>query len=171
METVSNVKLYSLSLRDARTYVFALLFIVGNIVLPQLCHLFPKGGLIMLPIYFFTLIGAYKYGLKVGLLTALLSPLVNSLLFGMPPMASVPVIIIKGVLLASAAAFVAHKTQKVTLLTLIAVVLLYQVAGCAIEWAIKADFMAAVQDFRIGIPGMLLQIVGGYLLLKYVLKK
>ena len=58
-----------------------------------------------------------------------------------------------------------------TLLTLIAVVLLYQVVGCAIEWAIKADFMAAVQDFRIGIPGMLLQIVGGYLLLKYVLKK
>ena len=160
METASNVKLYSLSLRDARTYVFALLFIVGNIVLPQLCHLFPKGGLIMLPIYFFTLIGAYKYGLKVGLLTALLSP-----------MAGVPVIIIKGVLLASAAAFVAHKTQKVTLLTLIAVVLLYQVVGCAIEWAIKADFMAAVQDFRIGIPGMLLQIVGGYLLLKYVLKK
>ena len=50
-------------------------------------------------------------------------------------------------------------------------VLLYQVVGCAIEWAIKADFMAAVQDFRIGIPGMLLQIVGGYLLLKYVLKK
>ena len=171
METASNVKLYSLSLRDTRTYVFALLFIVGNIVLPQLCHLFPKGGLIMLPIYFFTLIGAYKYGLKVGLLTALLSPLINSLLFGMPPMAGVPVIIIKGVLLASAAAFVAHRTQKVTLLTLIAVVLLYQVVGCAIEWVIKADFMAAVQDFRIGIPGMLLQIVGGYLLLKYVLKK
>ena len=171
METASNVKLYSLTLKQSRTYVFALLFVVGNIVLPQLCHLFPKGGLIMLPIYFFTLIGAYKYGLKVGLITAVLSPLINSLLFGMPPMAGVPVIIIKGVLLASAAAFVAHKTQKVTLMTLIAVVLLYQVVGCLIEWAIKADFMAAVQDFRIGIPGMLLQIVGGYLLLKYVLKK
>ena len=171
METASNVKLYSLTLKQSRTYVFALLFIVGNIVLPQLCHLFPKGGLIMLPIYFFTLIGAYKYGLRVGLLTALFSPLVNSLLFGMPPMAGVPAIIIKSALLATAAAYVAHKTKKVTILALIAVVLLYQVVGCLIEWAIKADFMAAVQDFRIGIPGMLLQIVGGYLLLKYVLKK
>lgn len=75
----SNVKLYSLSLRDVRTYAFAALFIVGNTVFPQLCHaLMPKGGLIFLPIYFFTLIGAYKYGAKVGLLTALLSPLINS---------------------------------------------------------------------------------------------
>ena len=38
---------------------FAALFIVGNIVFPQLCHaLMPKGGLIFLPIYFFTLFGA-----------------------------------------------------------------------------------------------------------------
>ena len=56
----------------------------GNIVLPQLCHLVPQ-GLILLPIYFFTLIGAYKYGWQVGLLTAVLSPLANHLLFGMPP--------------------------------------------------------------------------------------
>ena len=171
MEATTNVKLYSLTLRQSRTYIFAALFIVGNIVLPQLCHLFPKGGLIMLPIYFFTLIGAYKYGIRVGLLTALLSPLINSLFFGMPPMTGVPVIIIKGTLLATAAAYVAHKTQRVSILTLIAVVLLYQVVGCLIEWAIKADFMAAVQDFRIGIPGMLLQVIGSYLFIKYVLKK
>ena len=62
-----------------RTYLFAFLFIAGNIVLPQLCHMIPQGGLILLPIYFFTLVAAYKFGLRVGLLTALLSPLVNSL--------------------------------------------------------------------------------------------
>ena len=27
------------------------------------------------------------------------------------------------------------------------------------------------QDFRIGIPGMLLQVVGGFLFIKYILKK
>ena len=47
------IRLYSLGWREMRTYMFALLFIVGNIVLPQLCHLFPQGGLILLPIYFF----------------------------------------------------------------------------------------------------------------------
>ena len=30
---------------------------------------------------------------------------------------------------------------------------------------------AAVQDFRIGIPGMLLQVFGGYLFIKYVIRK
>ena len=70
MENNATVRLYSLGWREMRTYMFALLFIVGNIALPQLCHLFPQGGLILLPIYFFTLIAAYKFGFRVGLLTA-----------------------------------------------------------------------------------------------------
>ena len=69
MQTTS-IKLYALSFSQAKTYFVAALFILGNIVLPQLCHLIPQGGMILLPIYFFTLIGAYKYGWRVGLLTA-----------------------------------------------------------------------------------------------------
>ena len=83
METTA-VKLYSTGYREAKTYLAAALFVAGNIVLPQICHLVPQGGLRWLPIYFFTLVGAYKYGWRVGLLTALLSPVVNSALFGMP---------------------------------------------------------------------------------------
>lgn len=49
------------------------------------------------------------------------------------------------------------------------VVLAYQFTGTLAEWALKTDFMAACQDFRIGIPGMLLQILGGWLLLNFVL--
>lgn len=70
MET--TVKLYSLNFRQAKTYWFTLLFVAGNLILPQLCHLIPQGGLILLPIYFFTLIAAYKFGIRVGLLTAVL---------------------------------------------------------------------------------------------------
>ena len=105
------IRLYSLGWREMRTYMFALLFIAGNIVLPQLCHLFPQGGLILLPIYFFTLIAAYKFGFRVGLLTAVLSPLVNSALFVMPPAAALPIIMIKGVMLACAAAWMANKSK------------------------------------------------------------
>ena len=119
METTA-VKLYSLDYRDAKTYLAAALFVAGNIVLPQICHLVPQGGLRWLPIYFFTLVGAYKYGWRVGLLTAMLSPLVNSALF---------------------------------------------------EWAFTGSAAAAVQDFRIGIPGMLAQAAGGYLTINYLLRK
>ncbi len=166
----ATVKLYSFTYRELKTYLFAILFIAGNILLPQLCHLIPGGGLTWLPIYFFTLIAAYKYGLKVGLLTAVLSPLANSLLFGMPAVSVLPVILIKSVLLASAGAFAAKRTGKISFLAIVAVVLFYQLIGTAFEWAIVNNFYVAVQDFRIGIPGMLVQIFGGYVLLKAISK-
>ena len=167
----TTVKLYSLGWREVRTYMFAVLFIVGNIVLPQFCHLFPQGGLIMLPIYFFTLIAAYKYGLRVGLLTAVLSPLINSALFGMPPVAALPIIMVKGVLLAVAAAWMASKSKGASLLALIAAVLGYQLAGGAIEWAMTGSIASALQDWKLGWPGMMLQAVGGWLILNHLFKK
>ena len=168
MEATS--KLYSLSYNNVRTYLFALLFIAGNIILPQICHLVPNGGLILLPIYFFTLIAAYKYGFTVGLLTAVFSPLVNHILFDMPAMAVLPEILIKSTVLALAAASAARYFGKVSLLGIVLAVLAYQVVGTLAEWALVKDFFVAIQDFRIGIPGMLIQIFGGYALLKAISK-
>ena len=153
-----------------KTYLFAFLFVAGNIALPQLCHLVPMGGPTLLPIYFFTLIAAYKFGFRVGLLTALLSPVINHLLFGMPAAAALPVLLIKSGLLAGAAAFAARYTKKISLVALLGVILAYQVIGTAFEWAICGNFFLAVQDFRIGIPGMLIQWFGGYALLKAISK-
>ena len=167
----TTIRLYSFGWREMRTYIFALLFIVGNIVLPQLCHLFPQGGLILLPIYFFTLIAAYKYGLRVGLLTAVLSPLVNSALFGMPPAAALPIIMIKGVLLACAAVWMANKSKGASLLALIGVVLGYQLVGGLIEWAMTGSLASALQDWKLGWPGMALQAIGGWLILNHLLRK
>ena len=144
MET--SAKLYSLKHSNVKTYLFALLFVAGNIALPQLCHLVPYGGPTLLPIYFFTLIAAYKYGFLVGLLTAILSPVINH------------------------SALAARTIKSVSLLAILGVVLTYQVIGVAFEWAIVGSFYEAVQDFRIGIPGMLLQWFGGYALLKAIAK-
>ena len=159
MEISNTTRLYALSLKETRAWTFAALFIIGNIVVPQLCHaMIPHGGLIFLPIYFFTLIGAYKYGIKVGLLTAVMSPIVNSVFFDMPA-------------LAGAAALAARKTRKVSIGALIAVVLGYQVLGSGFEWALNGNLMAAVADFRLGLPGMTIQVLGGWALLKYALTK
>lgn len=169
MET--TVKLYSLNYNRVRTYLAASLFISGNIALPQLFHLIPQGGMTWLPIYFFTLIGAYKYGWKVGLLTAIVSPLLNSLLFGMPMPAVLPAILLKSVLLALAAGFTAKHWQRVSIPLLLLVVLSYQVTGTLGEWAMSGSFFAASQDFRMGIPGMLVQVFGGYLFIRYLIRK
>ena len=161
-----EIKIYNLGLSELRTYLFVFLFVAGNIVLPQLCHLIPDGGKIFLPIYFFTLIAAYKYGVKVGLMTAVLSPVVNSLLFGMPALAILPAILTKSVVLALAASFVANKTHKVSLIHLLIVILTYQCVGTLVEWAMTSSFNIAIQDFRIGVPGMILQLFGTYLILQ-----
>ena len=49
-------------------------------------------------------------------------------------------------------------------------VLAYQVLGTLGEWALKGDFYLAAQDFRIGIPGMLLQVVGGWLFINRLIR-
>ena len=161
---------YSLSFSNVKTYLFALLFVAGNIALPQLCHVVPLGGPTLLPIYFFTLIAAYKFGFRVGLLTALVSPMINHLLFGMPAAAALAAILVKSSLLAGAAALAARHTKSISLMALLGVILAYQVVGTAFEWALCGNFFTAVQDFRIGVPGMLIQWFGGYALLKAISK-
>ncbi len=166
MET--SIKLYALKIVDIKSYFFASLFISGNILLPQLCHLIPMGGPILLPIYFFTLIAAYKYGFFTGLLTAVASPLINHALFGMPSTEMLTAILIKSILLAIAAAYMAHKSQNLKLQNLLFIILFYQGFGMLAEWAMTGSIYAALQDVRVGIPGILLQLVGGYLLLRFI---
>ena len=170
MMIVSQFRQLNLSVVNVRTYLFAVLFVGGNMLLPQLCHLMPDGGKIFLPIYFFTLIASYKFGLKVGILTAVLSPLCNHLLFRMPPAGMLPVLLVKSTLLALVGAIVADRSQRVSLLHVAAVVVAYQVLGGIAEWLIASDLSAALQDFKIGFPGMLLQVVLGWVILKGLAK-
>ena len=51
MTNSKNIALYQLGLGSLKTYLLAAAFVIGNIALPQLCHLVPQGGLILLPIY------------------------------------------------------------------------------------------------------------------------
>ena len=71
MKTTTSTAVYSLNYRESKTYAAAALFVVGNILLPQLCHLMPQGGLVWLPIYFFYGRSAYGSRLAVSQQSAL----------------------------------------------------------------------------------------------------
>ena len=105
------------------------------------------------------------------MLTAVFSPLVNHIFFGMPPLAVLPAILVKSTMLAMAAGFAANYFKRISIPILALVVLAYQLTGTLVEWAMIGDFFKAIQDFRIGIPGMLIQIFGGYFFISYLLKK
>lgn len=162
---------------ESRTWLLSSAFILGNLLLPQLCHLLPLGGPTWLPVYFFTLVGAWLCGWRTGLLTALLSPLANNLLFGMPAAALLPAIMLKSALLALIASAISRRTAHVSFGAMAFVILAYQIAGTLGEWAIASlvpslgndpSLFAALQDFRIGLPGMLLQLLGATLLIRYL---
>lgn len=168
MDFTKTTTISSLSFTDTRTYVWSAAFVVGNIVLPQLCHLVPGGGLVWLPIYLFTLVAAYKFGLAAGLLTAVLSPLVNNLMFGMPPTAMLPIILVKSVLLAVAASFIARKVGRVALWAVAVSVVAYQFVGTMVEWGMSSSLSTALQDIVIGWPGILVQVFGGCLIMRLI---
>ena len=86
-------------------------------------------------------------------------------------MAVLPAILLKSVLLAVAAGYAASHFREASLGLLLGVVLAYQIVGTLGEWAMKGDFWLAAQDFRIGIPGMLFQIFGGWLFINRIIRR
>ena len=155
----------ALTPRQFRLYLFVAAFVAGNLVFPALVHSLPQGGMIFLPIYFFTLVAAYRFGLVAGLATALLSPLANNLLTGMPPLAVLDTIIVKSVLLAVAAALMARSSKQVSLGGLVVVIAAYQVLGGVYEAVKFGSVQAALGDWVLGWPGLLIQLILGGLVL------
>lgn len=153
-------------LNELRMYVFAMLFAFGNIALPYVAHQFQLSGRIFLPIYLFILIGAYKYGWKVGVIAVVVSVFMNNLLTGMPSASMVPIILVKGILLAVFAFLVAKKTSRLSILHLLAVVLAYQIVGTVFEFILTGNLLVALTDITLGYPGLLLQVFLGYLVLR-----
>ena len=150
---------------QARFYLWVALFTAGNLIFPAVAHAFPHGGPTLLPLYFFTLIAAYRWGIWAGLATAILSPLASTALTGMPPLAIIDTILVKSIVLAVAAAWVAVRTQRVSLLTLLIVVVTYQLLGGLYEIVRSGQWTAALADWRFGWPGLLIQVIGGGLIL------
>ena len=154
-----------LSWRQARLYLATGAMVIGNGVLPALVHGIPNGGRMLLPIFFFTLIAGWRFGLNAALLTAVLSPLANHALTGMPSTAMLAGIIWQSAALGLIAALVASRSPKTTLPLLALVVALHQVL-LALPVLAQAGFQACAAAFQMRIPGLLLQILGGFLTLR-----
>jgi hypothetical protein len=166
METTA--RLYTLNYDEAKTYLWAAVFVFCNLVLPQVFHLIPQGGIIFSPLSLVILVGAYKFGWKTGILAALLSPLVNNLLTGMPATEVMPVMTLKLVILALVAGLVAQHYKTVSLPLIIGVVLVSLAIGGLGELLITGGIAATITDFTVGWPGLLLQVFGAWLILKYL---
>ena len=163
----ASVRLYTLNYDEVRTYLWAMVFVAANVLLPRVFHLIPQGGVIFSPLSLVILAGAYKFGWKTGLLAALLSPLANHLLTGMPAWGVLQVMTLKLAVLALVAGLAAQHFKSVSLPLLIGVVLVSKTIGCLGELLLTGGIEATIADFTIGWPGLLLQVFGAWLILKY----
>lgn len=145
----------ALTLDNWRTYLFATLFTAGNIALPQLCHLVPQGGLLFQPIYIFTVIAACRWGWRVALLTALVSPLLNTLWFSMPSVAMLPVVLLKSVVLALGVSWAMMSKVRKPLLVAVLFIIGAQLLGAVAEWAL----LSSATTLWLCLPGVALQVV------------
>lgn len=163
----ASVRLYTLNYDEVKTYLWAAVFVACNMVLPQVFHLIPQGGIVFAPLSLVILAGAYKLGWRTGLLAAVATPLVNNLVFGLPAWGVLQVMMLKLVVLALAAGLTAQYFRRVTLPLLVGVVLVSELIGGLGEWMLTGGIAATVQDFTIGWPGLLLQVAGAYLIVKH----
>jgi len=166
----TNVRLYVLNFDEAKTYMWAAVFVACNLILPQLFHLIPQGGVIFAPLSLVILVGAYKFGWKTGLMAAALSPLVNHVVTGLPAWGVLPVMTLKLGVLALVAGLTAQYFRKVNVVLLAGVVIASMAVGCLGELLITGGIAATVADVTIGWPGILLQVLGAWLILSYLNK-
>ncbi len=162
----ASIRLYSLSYSEKLTYLAAALFIACNIALPQLFHLIPQGGIIFSPLSLVIMAGAYKLGWRAALLAAVASPIVNHALFGMPAADVMTLMAVKLSLLAIIAGLAAQYFKSVSLPILVGVVLTVKALEFLAEFLLTGNVAATVADFTIGWPGLLLQVLGTYAILK-----
>jgi hypothetical protein len=161
------VQTLTLSLKSSRTYLWAGIFVAGNVLLPQLCHAVGMGGQILLPILLFTLVAAARYGLACGLMTAVLSPLVSSLLFGMPTGIMLPILMVKSLVLAAAVGTLVYRVGQLKLWHGIVAIALYQIVGFGFTAALTGSMEAAWTAVAVSWPAMILQVIAVLLMIQW----
>ncbi len=95
----------------------------------------------------------------------MLSPLANHILTGMPPTPALQEIILQSALLGALAALVAARASRPTLALLALVVAAHQ-ALVLFPTLIHAGWQPCLAALKFRAPGLLLQIVGGFAVLR-----
>ena len=86
----------------------------------------------------------------------------------MPVWGVLQVMTLKLAVLALVAGLAAQRFKTVSLPLLIGVVLVSKAIGCLGELLLTGGIEATIADFAIGWPGMLLQVIGAWIILKFV---
>lgn len=159
----------SKSSQQIRNLVFAALCTALGIVLPQAFHSIPNAGSIFLPMHLPVLlcglICAWPYGLACGILT----PILSHLIFGMPPAAYLPAMIVELAIYGLLASLMMQVFSKLKFQARVYVALVAAMIGGRIAYGIvnALIFRAGSYSMQLwmtamfvtALPGIIMQIV------------
>jgi hypothetical protein len=89
----------------------------------------------------------------------------------MPTWEVLPVMTMKLAVLALVAGLTAQHFKTISLPLLLGVILVTKAIEALGELVMTGGIAATIADFTIGWPGLLLQIVGGYLVIRYLMTR
>jgi ECF-type transporter family protein len=164
------------NIKTLRWTAFLTGFIALSAALPFACHQFDMAGMVLLPIHFTVLTSAMIMGIRGGLITAMISPILSFAISGMPPMAALLPMTIELITYALVAGWLVQKRHSWIITGLIVAM----IAGRFVSAAVFSLGLGAATSFSthlrnitaVALPGIILQIaliptivsrIGGYL--------
>lgn len=146
-----------LSFSEIRFYIFSVVFVGLAVFTPWLIHQFHIAGAKFLPMHFFVIIAGLLFGWKVGLMVGITSPLLSSVIIGLPPVAVLPEILLELAVYGLIAGILRDKKLNIVVILLSAMILgrlarLIFVLGFGLE-------TNPLSYFQISWPGIILQLV------------
>jgi len=153
---------------NSKKIVLSAMFISIGVILPICFHSIPGAGGVLLPMHIPVLMCGLLLGAPYGLICGILTPLLSSLLTGMPPMAVLPGMMIELAVYGSVSGLTSHflKIDNELLrlyAALLSAMLLGRIAGGAVNALIfrAGDYSMQIwmsTYFVTGLPGIVIQL-------------
>ncbi|MDE6267398.1 MAG: hypothetical protein K2M07_08650 [Muribaculaceae bacterium] len=112
MEKIHTVSQCTMTLTSPKSWIITSIFVVGSVFFTQLFMLLSIGSLVWLPYLFISIFVAYKYGWKMGVITAIVSPALNYIIFAEPGIVMLSAVMFTGALAVGVTSFVSFLHRR-----------------------------------------------------------
>lgn len=152
---------------NTKKIVYSAMFVAIGILLPMIFHGFNMGGQVYLPMHIPVLIAGMFLGPLPGLLVGITTPLLSSLLTGMPPIfPMLPIMIAELGIYGLSSGYIARVMKGKTVLPLVAGMIDGRIAAGLVVIVLSRFFGAQLSVLPFlkaaiitGLPGILIQII------------
>lgn len=157
-----------MKIQSTKQMVLSGVFIAIGLVLPMVFHAIGGGGAVFLPMHIPVIIGGFFLSIPYALLVGVLTPVLSSLLTGMPPaFPTLPFMIFELATYGIMVSLLYRKYKMNVYISLVASMVCGRIMAGAVVWVLATFFAAKLPSPIIfisgavttGIPGIIIQLI------------